>query len=329
MIFNPSRETQGFNPRHECILHSAREGASAFRPRGSTRLILTFALINLAVFAFSAEEEKPAAQSSEQISDFSLVGYGEKGKKAWDLAGKNADIFDEIVKLKDVVGNFYGPEEDITLTAQRGDFNKTSGLVHLEQNVVIVTSTGAKLTTESLDWDRKAELVTTKDLVNIKRDNMVTSGVGAVGEMGLKQVTLEKNVKVDILPQVKEGQEASGEDKTVITCDGPLVVDYAQNIASFNNNVKVERTDSVIYSDKMDVFFKPRDSKEAEIAPGIMGSKIEKIIARGNVKAVRGNNISYSEEAIYSAAEKKLILSGRPKLIIYSTEDLKDASFGN
>lgn len=296
------------------------------------RIILIIALINLATFGLYAEEEKPP-ESDEQISDFSLVGYGEKGKKTWDLSGESADIFTDVVKLKNVIGNLYGKEEDIKLIADKGDFNKTDGKVHLEQNVVITTSTGTKLTTESLDWDRKAQLVTTKDLVNIERENMVTSGIGAIGQMGLKQVTLEKDVKVDILAQPKEGKRPDVKDKTIITCDGPLVVDYEKNIATFNNNVKVERIDSTIYSDKMDVFFKPlskeeKKSEEAK-APGFMGNKIEKIIARGNVKVIQGDNISYSEEAIYTASDKKLILSGRPKLIIYSTEDLKDASSGN
>jgi len=296
------------------------------------RIILIIALINLATFGLYAEERKPQ-ESDEQISDFSLAGYGEKGKKSWDLSGKTADIFTDVVKLKNVIGNLYGKEEDIKLIADKGDFNKTDGKVHLEQNVVITTSTGTKLTTESLDWDRKAQLVTTKDLVNIERENMVTSGIGAIGQMGLKQVTLEKDVKVDILAQPKEGKRPDVKDKTIITCDGPLVVDYEKNIATFNNNVKVERIDSTIYSDKMDVFFIPSSKEEKKSeetkASGFMGNKIEKIIARGNVKVIRGDNISYSEEAIYTASDKKLILSGRPQLIIYSTEDLKDASSGN
>jgi len=59
-----------------------------------------------------------------------------------------------------------------------------------------------------------------------------------------------------------------------------------------------------------------------------MGSKLERIIAKGNVKIVKGENISYSDEAVYTAADKKITLLGRPKLIIYSTEDL-NASSGN
>ncbi len=37
---NPSQKSQGFSPRDEYILHSAREGASAFKPRGSTFAVL-------------------------------------------------------------------------------------------------------------------------------------------------------------------------------------------------------------------------------------------------------------------------------------------------
>ena len=50
-----------------------------------------------------------------------------------------------MVKLNDVIGNLYGKEEDIKLTADKGDFNKTNAKIHLEKNVVITTSKGARL----------------------------------------------------------------------------------------------------------------------------------------------------------------------------------------
>ncbi|MBM3249383.1 MAG: LPS export ABC transporter periplasmic protein LptC [Candidatus Omnitrophica bacterium] len=284
-------------------------------------------------FSFAAGSGASTSETSDQqISDFSLAGYGEKGKKNWDLSGKTADIFTEVVKLNEVVGNLYGKEEDIRLTAERGDFNKTDGKVHLEENVVITTSSGTKLTTDALDWDRKNQLVTTDDIVNIKRENMVVVASGARGEPNLKKVALEKDVRLDINPEEPAGDKASAvKEKITITCDGPLDIDYEKSMATFNNNVKVEREDSTIYSDKMDVFFSSsKEKKEAPAAGGpgkeegeagsFMGNKIERIVARGNVKVVRGENVSYSEEAIYSAQDKKLTLTGRPKLIIYSTE---------
>jgi LPS export ABC transporter protein LptC len=278
-----------------------------------------------------AKAEEATEQSDQQISDFSLAGYGEKGKKTWDLSGKSADIFTEVVKLHDIVGNLYGKEEDVNLTAEKGDFNKVNGSVHLEQDVVITTSTGTKMTTDSLDWDRKNQLLTTNDIVNIQKENMLTIARGLKGKPNLKKIALEKEVKVDINPLIQE--TAAGintKDKTTITCDGPLEIDYEKNIATFNNNVKVDRPDSVIYSDKMDVYFKQsKDKDEQDKTATLMGAKIDKIVCRGNVKVLHGENISYSEEATYLSSEKKLILTGRPKLIIYSTEGIVDASSGN
>jgi LPS export ABC transporter protein LptC len=281
---------------------------------------------------FSAPE--PAEQvSDQQINEFSLAGYGDRGKKSWDLSGKSADIFEKVVRLKDVVGNLYGKEEDVRLTAKKGDFNKDEGRIHLEKDVVITTSGGAELTTDSLDWDRKKSMVVTPDRVNIKKDNITVSALGAKGEPDLKQVSLEKEVRLDILPN--EGQEAQGpqiKDRIVITCDGPLAIDYEKSIATFNNNVKVDRQDSVITADAMDVYFsqskKDPDAQEKKES-GLMGNKVDRIVARGNVKVVRGENISYSQEAIYSAQDKKLILTGRPRLVIYSQEGLASASLGN
>ncbi|OGX18818.1 MAG: LPS export ABC transporter periplasmic protein LptC [Omnitrophica WOR_2 bacterium RBG_13_44_8b] len=271
-------------------------------------------------------------ESDQQISEFSLSGYGEKGKKDWDLSGKSADIVREIVKMKEVEGNLYGQEEDIKLTADQGDFNKADGKVHLRDNVVVTTSSGAKLTTDSLDWDRKAQTVTTDDDVNIERQNMVTVARGVRGEPNLKKIALEKDVRVDINPSRASRDEEqlkalASKEKITITCDGPLEINYEKNIATFNNNVKVERADSLIYSDKMEVFFVASKGADKSRQPQV--NSIDKIIASGNVKIVRGSNTSYSEEAVYTTLDSKITLTGRPKLIIYSAEDFKNASIGN
>jgi LPS export ABC transporter protein LptC len=299
-----------------------------------TVLICAFIIFSLKPLYAAVE---PANMSGgQQINDFSLSGYGDKGKKSWDLSGQTADILNDVVKMSKVVGNMYGEDDNIKLTSDKGDFDKAQGKVHLEDNVVITTTSGARLTTDSLDWDRKAQLVSTKDVVNIDRDGMTVKATGAKGEPNLSTVALEKDVRLDI-DQKAEGESGSGDgkNKIIITCDGPLEIDYEKNVAVFKNNVKVERPDSVIYSDKMDVFFIPgkefksQDKKEEAKSSGMMaGSKIDRIVARGNVKVIKGENTSFSDEAIYSAADQKLILSGRPKLVIYSTEDL-NASAGN
>lgn len=290
-------------------------------------LILTF--IFLSGKSFAAENDKTvveAKDSDQQIGDFSLSGYGEKGKKAWDLAGKSADIYNEVVKLKEVVGNHYADKDSIKLTADKGDFNKDSGVVHLEDNVVITTSSGAKMTTDSLDWDRKQQIVSTLDKVSVQREDMNLTGEGAKGQTALKQMALEKNVRLDIDPKDKQKGK---KEKIAIICDGPLEVDYEKNIAVFNNNVKVETPDTIIYSDKMQVYFVPKqEGVKKDEGSAVMSSSINKIVAQGNVRILRGENTSYSQEAVYTALDKRIVLTGRPHIEIYQTENM-NAAFGN
>ncbi|MDD5408602.1 MAG: LPS export ABC transporter periplasmic protein LptC [Candidatus Omnitrophica bacterium] len=292
-------------------------------------VFLILAFVSFSGSALAVETIKTVKEnkdSDQQIGDFSLSGYGEKGKKSWDLAGKSADIFNEVVKLKEVVGNHYADKDSINLTADNGDFNKKSGVVHLEDNVVITTSSGSKLTTNSLDWDRKQQIVSTLDKINLQRSDMNLTGVGARGQTALKQVALEKDVRLDIEPQDKQKGK---KEKIMIICDGPLEVDYEKNIAIFNNNVKVETPDLTMYSDKMQVYFTPKqDGPKKNEGSAVMSSSINKIVAQGNVRILRGENTSFSQGAVYTALDKRIVLTGRPQIEIYQTENL-NAAFGN
>ena len=286
-------------------------------------LICLFFLSGIFLCAAAQEE------ADQTVADFNLSGFGDQGKKSWELSGKSADIFSDTVKVKDISGKLYGEKEDILLTAQQGDFDKKQSAVHLEKDVVITTSGGAQLTTDSLDWDRTNQTISTKDPVNIKRETMVTTATGAVGHPDLNKISLTKDVTVEINPQDKQDRKDSPQDKVVITCDGPLEIDYQKNIAVFNNNVKVEQKDVTIYSDSMDVYFLVSDKNKAgekAEAPSVMGANLDRIVSRGNVKIVRGENISYCEQAVYTAADKKIILTGRPKLVIYSQEGFSAAA---
>ncbi|MDD5730912.1 MAG: LPS export ABC transporter periplasmic protein LptC [Candidatus Omnitrophica bacterium] len=283
------------------------------------------AVIFLAFFASSAFAQSQSPQDADQqIMDFSLSGFGDRGKKNWDLSGKSADIVTDDVKLNDVVGNMYGDKENIKLTADKGNFNKADGKVHLEKNVLITTSGGAKLTTDSLNWDRKNQLVSTSDKVNIERDNMIAQALGAVGHPNLNKVSLEKDVEVKINPVAEDKLNKAGVNrKIVITCDGPMEIDYQRNIATFNKTVKVDTEDATIYSDVMEVYFtksaeKPDKPKSSAAAAMGMGTQVDKIKAFGNVTIIRGDNVSQSDEAVYTASDGKITLSGKPKLVIYS-----------
>lgn len=283
----------------------------------------------LLLFVRAAAQDTPDAGTGEeapqQINDFSISGYGEKGRKSWDVHGKSADILEDKVNLQEVKGNFYGEDDNVSLTADKGVFHREAGVVHLEKNVFISTDSGVKLTTDSLDWDRKKQLVDTPDEVNIERENMIARALGASGRPALSQVTLKKNVKAEITPD-NPGADEDGKVKVIVTCDGPVDIDYVKNVAVFRNNVKIDRPDVQVYGDEMTVYFS-RKGGAAQSGTGMNGS-LDRIVARGSVRVVRGENVSYSEEAVYNASDGRIVLLGRPKLIINSTEDM-NAPSGN
>jgi lipopolysaccharide export system protein LptA len=82
----------------------------------------------------------------------------------------------------------------------------------------------------------------------------------------------------------------------------------------------------------MEVFFSGEPGKDGSRAGDNLSAagqeRIMKIIARGNVSIVRDGNQSYSDEAVYTAADRRIVLKGRPKLVIYS-EEVNSAPLGN
>lgn len=294
------------------------------------RIVLILFFLFILSFALDANQKQlpskpqplPSQESEQKMMDFSLAGYTQKGKKSWEVKGNSADIFSDIVRLTAVTANVYGEEEHINLVGDKGAYDKTTGKMHLEDNVVITTQSGGRLTTDSLDWDRTSQKVTTDDIVNIEKQNIKAVAKGLEGEPNLKKVYLKDDVKVEIKEQnqllAQPSPESASKEPTIITCDGPLEIDYEKEIATFNTNVRVDQKEQgEMYADRMNVHF---DFKN---------KKILYIKSTGNVKIVKGENTSYSDEAVYSASDKKMILTGRPRLVIYSEEKLIDAPSGN
>ena len=271
------------------------------------RLRYSILFISLVVI-FAGCGPNPSIQESDSMDDigskegaqqklltFSLSGT-EKGEKKWDLEGESADLLSsELIELSNIKGKTYNKENVITLTADSGTFDRNSNDVKLKSNVVAVTDDGATLTTDKLNWNAQKEEVWTEDIVNINRDNVKVKGTGIIGHPSLEHVKFEQDVTIDIAPS------------TIITCDGALEIDYKQSVAYLNDNVEVTDERGKLKADKARVYF---DTEKKEI---------KKVIAEGNVSIQRGENITYSQKAIYYAKEAKVVLQGRPKFIIYSS----------
>jgi LPS export ABC transporter protein LptC len=232
-------------------------------------------------------------EPAQRINKFSVEGYTEGGKKSWEIEGESADIVENVVKLDNVKAKAYGEEQELDLKSNKGEYDKKEGIVRLEEDVVVTSSQGAKITTQSLLWDAQKEAVTTPEEVRIEKDSLVCQGKGASAFPDAKTVKVNAQVKVEIEP------------KTTITSSGPLELDYERNICVFYDNVEVDDERGSMFADRMEVYFEPATKK------------IEKIFAYGNVRIIQDENTAYSDEAVYDSLLGKVTLKGHPRLVIY------------
>jgi len=104
--------------------------------------------------------------------------------------------------------------------------------------------------------------------------------------------------------------------KTTIVCDGEVEFNYKNNQVYFFKNVKVSSEDGDIDADKITVHLDP------------VTRRVKEIVAEGNVKIMQGENVTYSDRAVYVESERKILLTGKPRLVIYQEGGLSGDLFG-
>ncbi|MDD5680503.1 MAG: LPS export ABC transporter periplasmic protein LptC [Candidatus Omnitrophica bacterium] len=240
----------------------------------------------------------------QKILSFDMTGFTKDGQRKWAIKGESADIVADTVKLNNIEADTYDADRTVTLEADSGTYDKESGAVKLEENVVVTTSDGIKLTAEWFEWDSKTNTVKSDSLVEVRKDNLYASGIGAQASANSKEVQLNKDVTVK-------------QDDMTVTSAGPLYIDYSNRKASFTDKVKVIDPRGELTADRLDILFNT-DSK-----------KMEEIIASGNVELKRGDNIAKGQKIIYTPEDGKAILTGNPEIYIYSEKDMQNALVGN
>ena len=271
--------------------------------------IFFITIFYVTVASLVSAEQVPTDQ---QIKGFNLQGYTDSGEKAWDVNGKTAQINGPEVTLSDVDANSYGKEK-MNVTAEKGTINQVSGDMHLEKDVIITSERGAQLMTDSLTWNKKNDLVTTSDNVFITDKGMMVKGKGMKASPGLKNAEIQEDVtaRVNTEPRKKNGRIVT------ITSNGPMTIDQIKLTGTFEDNVVALQDEKMLRADKMEVHFLA-DMKG-----------ITELVCTGNVEITQGDNKTYADKATYNAATQKVILSGRPKLIMQTDENNGIAAFTN
>lgn len=247
---------------------------------------------------------QPAAEATgtpaDVISTFTLEGHSNDGRRKWQVQGQTANLLTETVELSPVSATSFG-ETDLHLTSKQGSFNKMSRNVHLEKDVVVTTSDGARLTTNSFDWMAQRETGTTSDWVTVTRPGMEVVGKGAIGYPKLKRVRLQREITVTLLAQ--DGAQ------TVVTCEGPMEVDYKHLKARFWRNVQVRDPKGFIQCDRMDVALESQNKQ------------IRQATCWGHVKLHHGPQVATADRAIYWKSPAHTQLLGHPRLVMLPEEE--------
>ncbi len=254
-------------------------------------------------FASNEETEEKSGTPSHKVYSFSFSKYSNDGEKELEIEGDSANILAKTVNLMNVVAKAYAQEVPVTITADEGYYDRAREKVHFQKNVVATTEDGARLLTDELDIHPETRVMETEAPAEVKKENINIDGLGAHGDSRMKKVKFKKNVRVVIQNQ---GGEFQSNSPTVITCDGPLVIDYEQNIAHFQDNVISEDARGRLLADRMDVYY----NKEQK--------GVSKIIAMGNVIIENPDgNRTYSDHVVYLAEEGRIILGGDSEGLYY------------
>jgi LPS export ABC transporter protein LptC/lipopolysaccharide transport protein LptA len=270
-------------------------------------MIMLLGILSIAGSLTLAEQQPP-----QHFEGFNLEGFTKEGDKSWDVRGTKADFVGNTIELVDVDANHYGDEE-VNLKAKSGVIDKATGYIHLQDDVVITSEKGTQLRTDSLDWHKEQDLVSTEDPVKItdKEKGMEATGTGLKAHPELKTAQMDKDVTVT----VNTKPQSSTGTVIVITCDGPMEIDQQNNKGVLQDNVVAIQENRTLKADRMEVVFDP------------VNKQIKEIVCIGNVIIIQGENSTHSDRAVYSALDKKLTLVGRPKLILVTEGENGLAAF--
>jgi lipopolysaccharide export system protein LptA len=109
-----------------------------------------------------------------------------------------------------------------------------------------------------------------------------------------------------------------------------MEADQDKRVIIFKGQVKADYGDSTLYTDKLLVFYKPKEEKpkvkgrspsppaekspEASPLEALGGDQIDRIEAWGNVRYVQGDRVATGEKAIYYRDKNEIVLLGQPQV---------------
>lgn len=264
------------------------------------KLIAIFTIISM-FWVVGCSKKEAAAQATEGASANSSTPAGDAAKKTPARIPSNIDPVKHQVMAFDLEGLADDGSKKWDVKGQSAE-SLTEDKVKLN-NVTAGTygkDARATITADAGMYDKSKNNVRLEQ--NVKA--VIENNKGSEADFMALPVSPQDNVKSK--DTVVVGDAVSNKkSRTTITCEAEVEFNYEKNEGYFNKNVHVVNDEGSIDSDKLTIYLDPK------------AKTVKTIVAEGHVKITRGENITYSDKATYIESEKKIVLSGQPRLVIY------------
>lgn len=121
----------------------------------------------------------PPSKADYRFKEIRLQEQG-SGRVQWRLTADQAEVFEREGKtvMRKVTITIHEPDRTWTVTGDEGDLLEATKDVEVRKNVVLVSSDGLRLETNTLRWQAKERRVWTGDPVTIFREGAMVKGQG-------------------------------------------------------------------------------------------------------------------------------------------------------
>ena len=149
-----------------------------------------------------ARRAVPGAASGElpdqEVSDF-MVTETDAGKPEWTLHARSAAMFNarNVLVARGVRVDIFDEkgERSSTLTAREGEMHQVRRDMVARGNVVLQTTEGTRMSTESLRFLNETQKIVSDDFVRVERQGDVLTGYGFESDPDLKHFEFKRQVQ--------------------------------------------------------------------------------------------------------------------------------------
>lgn len=182
-------------------------------------------------------------EAADKTADLTIedIHYVEtKGeKKEWELRAESGQHFREAdyTTLKNLTVTFYA--EGGRIITLKGDEGSMKGKKEIEVrgNVVVTSSDGYRVRTNSFHYDDETRKITTADPIMLEgKDGLQVKGVGTVVDVATKKVTILRDVQM-----IQNDRKATAHQATYYHQESKVVLEGEPVVRQGDNRIKGKR----------------------------------------------------------------------------------------